>query len=119
MLLPRSGDHPRRNPFRVSDVASSEHFTVAGGDEGSLARPARGQSIRIISPREYSKTSLVTALMEGSTGNTCLSRALSAVHHDYGAPRQPLLYQGELVCGGIIDGGAGATAFPVWSGRPA
>jgi uncharacterized protein len=64
MLLRRSEDSGR-NPFRFGDVAAGEHFTDREAETRELARDLRsGQSVLIISPRRYGKTSLITAVTE-------------------------------------------------------
>ena len=64
MLLRRSDDSGR-NPFRFGDVATGEHFTDREAETRELVRDLRsGQSVLIISPRRYGKTSLITAVME-------------------------------------------------------
>jgi uncharacterized protein len=64
MLLRRT-DEPRRNPFRFGEVATGEHFTDRTGELKELVRDLHsGQSVLIISPRRYGKTSLITAVLE-------------------------------------------------------
>ena len=64
MLLGRT-DAPKRNPFRFGDVATGEHFTDRTSELKELVRDLRrGQSVLIISPRRYGKTSLIMAVLE-------------------------------------------------------
>lgn len=64
MLLLRGSDEPGRNPFRFGDVARGEHFTDREAETRELVRDLRsGQSVLIISPRRYGKTSLITVVM--------------------------------------------------------
>src|SRR5712692_8219617 len=64
-MLVRRPDEPRRNPFRFGDVATGEHFTDRKAEITELVRDLRsGQSVLVISPRRYGKTSLITAVLE-------------------------------------------------------
>src|SRR5215510_11969716 len=64
MLLRRS-DETRSNPFRFGDVATGEHFTNRQAEIKTLVADLRsGQSVLVISPRRYGKTSLITAVVE-------------------------------------------------------
>src|SRR5712691_4228139 len=64
-MLVRTPDEPRRNPFRFGDVATGEHFTDRKAEIAELVRDLRsGQSVLVISPRRYGKTSLITAVLE-------------------------------------------------------
>lgn len=64
MLLCKT-EEPRRNPFRFGDVATGQHFTDRTSELKELVRDLRsGQSVLIISPRRYGKTSLITAVRE-------------------------------------------------------
>jgi hypothetical protein len=64
-MLVRRPDEPRRNPFRFGDVATGEHFTDRKAEIVELVRDLRsGQSVLVISPRRYGKTSLITAVLE-------------------------------------------------------
>src|SRR5438045_5276162 len=64
MLVPRT-DERRSNPFRFGDVATGEHFANRKAEIAELVRDLRsGQSVLIISPRRYGKTSLITAVLE-------------------------------------------------------
>jgi AAA+ ATPase superfamily predicted ATPase len=64
-MLVRSTDESRRNPFRFGDVATGEHFTDRKAEIAELVRDLRsGQSVLVISPRRYGKTSLITAVLE-------------------------------------------------------
>jgi uncharacterized protein len=64
-MLVRKSDEPRRNPFRFGDVATGEHFTDREAETAQLSSDLRsGQSVLVISPRRYGKTSLITAVME-------------------------------------------------------
>lgn len=63
-MLLRTADGPRRNPFRFGDVATGEHFTDRDAELRELLQDLRsGQSVLVISPRRYGKTSLITAVM--------------------------------------------------------
>src|SRR5438045_5547890 len=64
MLVPRT-DERRSNPFRFGDVATGEHFANRKAEIAELVRDLRsGQSVLVISPRRYGKTSLITAVLE-------------------------------------------------------
>jgi uncharacterized protein len=64
-MLLRKADELRRNPFRFGDVATGEHFTNRTAEIKELVRDLRsGQSVLIISPRRYGKTSLITAVLD-------------------------------------------------------
>jgi len=64
-MLLRKADEPRRNPFRFGDVATGEHFTDRTSELKELIRDlSSGQSVLIISPRRYGKTSLITAVLD-------------------------------------------------------
>ena len=64
-MLVRKSDEPRRNPFRFGDVATGEHFTDREAETAELSNDLRsGQSVLVISPRRFGKTSLITAVME-------------------------------------------------------
>jgi hypothetical protein len=61
----RKTDNPKRNPFRFGDVATGEHFTDREAETAELGNDLRsGQSVLVISPRRFGKTSLITAVME-------------------------------------------------------
>ena len=63
-MLVRRPDERRRNPFRFGDVATGEHFTDRKAEITELVRDLRsGQSVLVISPRRYGKTSLITAVL--------------------------------------------------------
>jgi AAA+ ATPase superfamily predicted ATPase len=64
-VLVRRSESPRRNPFRFGDVATGEHFTDRQVETAELIRDLRsGQSVLVISPRRYGKTSLITAVID-------------------------------------------------------
>jgi AAA+ ATPase superfamily predicted ATPase len=64
-MLVRNSDERRHNPFRFGDVATGEHFTDRKAEIAELVRDLRsGQSVLVISPRRYGKTSLITAVLE-------------------------------------------------------
>lgn len=64
-MLLRRADEPRRNPFRFGDVATGEHFTDRAAEIKELVGDLRsGQSVLIISPRRFGKTSLITAVLD-------------------------------------------------------
>src|SRR5579859_5345553 len=64
-MLVRTSDSPRRNPFRFGDVATGEHFTDRQAETTELISDLRsGQSVLLISPRRYGKTSLITAVID-------------------------------------------------------
>src|SRR5256885_11648162 len=64
-MLLRRADEPRHNPFRFGDVATGEHFTDRKAEITELVRDLRsGQSVLVISPRRFGKTSLITAVLE-------------------------------------------------------
>jgi uncharacterized protein len=64
MLLQRA-NVTRRNPFRFGDVATGDHFTDRTSELKELVRDLRsGQSVLVISPRRFGKTSLITAVLE-------------------------------------------------------
>src|SRR5438093_3014369 len=64
-MLLRKADESRRNPFRFGAVATGEHFTDRKPEIAELVRDLRsGQSVLVISPRRYGKTSLITAVLE-------------------------------------------------------
>src|SRR5438067_12141519 len=64
-MLLRRADDSRRNPFRFGDVATGDHFTDRKSEITELVRDLRsGQSVLVISPRRYGKTSLITAVLE-------------------------------------------------------
>jgi hypothetical protein len=78
MLLQRT-DEPRRNPFRFGDVATGEHFTDRKAEIAELVRDLRsGQSVLVISPRRYGKTSLITAVLERVHKQHILAHRLGA-----------------------------------------
>ena len=63
-MLLRAPDKAPRNPFRFGDVATGEHFTDRTREITELVRDLRsGQSVLVISPRRYGKTSLITAVL--------------------------------------------------------
>src|SRR5437868_9478020 len=63
-MLLRDPDKAPRNPFRFGDVATGEHFTDRTREITELVRDLRsGQSVLLISPRRYGKTSLITAVL--------------------------------------------------------
>jgi uncharacterized protein len=64
-MLLRRANESRRNPFRFGDVATGEHFTDRKAEITELVRDLRsGQSVLVMSPRRYGKTSLITAVLE-------------------------------------------------------
>jgi hypothetical protein len=64
-MLVRKSESPRRNPFRFGDVATGEHFTNRQTETTELVSDLRsGQSVLVISPRRYGKTSLITAVID-------------------------------------------------------
>jgi uncharacterized protein len=64
-MLLRGTDGAKRNPFRFGDVATGQHFTNRTSELKELVRDLRsGQSVLVISPRRYGKTSLITAVLE-------------------------------------------------------
>jgi hypothetical protein len=64
-VLVRRSEGPRRNPFRFGDVATGEHFTNRQAETAELTSDLRsGQSVLVISPRRYGKTSLITAVID-------------------------------------------------------
>ena len=64
-MLVRKADEPERNPFRFGDVATGEHFTDREAETTELISDLRiGQSVLVISPRRYGKTSLITVVVE-------------------------------------------------------
>jgi AAA+ ATPase superfamily predicted ATPase len=64
-MLVRKSESPSRNPFRFGDVATGEHFTNRQAETRELVSDLRsGQSVLIISPRRYGKTSLITAVID-------------------------------------------------------
>jgi hypothetical protein len=64
-MLVRKPDEPRRNPFRFGDVATGEHFTDREAETAELSNDLRsGQSVLVISPRRFGKTSLITAVTD-------------------------------------------------------
>src|SRR6185436_7060483 len=64
-MLVRTSESPRRNPFRFGDVATGEHFTNRQTETTELVGDLRsGQSVLVISPRRYGKTSLITAVID-------------------------------------------------------
>jgi hypothetical protein len=64
-MLVQGSERPRRNPFRFGDVATGEHFTDRQAETTELVGDLRsGQSVLVISPRRYGKTSLITAVID-------------------------------------------------------
>jgi uncharacterized protein len=64
-MLLRGTDEPNYNPFRFGDVATGEHFTNRTTEIKELVADLRsGQSVLVISPRRYGKTSLIAAVLE-------------------------------------------------------
>src|SRR5438128_4934037 len=54
-----------RNPFRFGEVATGEHFTDRRAEITELSRDLRsGQSVLVMSPRRFGKTSLITAVID-------------------------------------------------------
>jgi hypothetical protein len=65
-------------PFRFGDVATGEHFTNRTAELKELVGDLRsGQSVLVISPRRYGKTSLITTVLE----RVRFSRLESVRHH--------------------------------------
>jgi hypothetical protein len=64
-MLVRGTDESRRNPFRFGDVATGKHFTDRRAEIAEFVRDLHsGQSVLVISPGRYGKTSLITAVLE-------------------------------------------------------
>jgi hypothetical protein len=64
-MLVRKSDDAKPNPFRFGDVATGEHFTDRETEIAELSNDLRsGQSVLVLSPRRYGKTSLITAVID-------------------------------------------------------
>ena len=64
-MLLRDTEGVGHNPFRFGDVATGEHFTDREAETKELMADLRsGQSVLIISPRRYGKTSLITSVID-------------------------------------------------------
>ncbi|MBI4493398.1 MAG: AAA family ATPase [Chloroflexi bacterium] len=73
VLQKRHPDKPRANPFRYGGVATGEYFTDRERELAELAGDLRsGQSVVVLSPRRYGKTSLITEVIARLRGEQAL-----------------------------------------------